>query len=481
MSLSKEMRLLLKKWSAGTHWPKHLDALEVDGLRGWKGQKIDFQFPIVALVGENGAGKSTILQAAASIYKAPGVSLGKQKFASTYFPDTPWERIERASIRWWVKEGKAHREGSIRKFPGRWRGNPDRRERPVLNIDLSRIQPFSARVGFMRLAKPTLKEGVSQPFNKDKLDNLTSILGKKYEIAAMSTTNLDKTRYVPVIAQAGAKYSGFHSGAGETTIVELLRNEIPDYGLVIIDEIESSLHPRAQRRLMRHLAELARLKELQIVLSTHSPYILDELPEEARLYIWEGASGKEVMKGVSPSFAMTQMDLESHPECDIYVEDRDAATLVQEILISQDTSLVRRCLVSPYGGATVGKALGQMAADKGFPRPTVVFLDGDQPESQGCHLLPGGDAPERVIFEALSEIGWDGLAARLGRRHSEVVDACERAMTFDDHHEWVPSAADVLVCGGSALWTAMCAVWAEKSAPQDDLVRVADIVRDAIG
>lgn len=101
----------------GTHWPKHLEALEVDGLRGWRGQKIDFQFPIVALVGENGAGKSTILQAAASVYKAPGVSSGKQKFASTYFPDTPWERIEKASIRWWVKEGKMHREGSIRKFP----------------------------------------------------------------------------------------------------------------------------------------------------------------------------------------------------------------------------------------------------------------------------------------------------------------------------------------------------------------------------
>ncbi|WP_369121122.1 AAA family ATPase, partial [Sphingobium baderi] len=40
--------------------------------------------------------------------------------------------------------------------------------------------------------------------------------------------------------------------------------------MVLIDEIESSLHPRAQRRLMRDLAEAARLQECQIIISTHS-------------------------------------------------------------------------------------------------------------------------------------------------------------------------------------------------------------------
>ena len=68
MPLSKEMRLLQNKWNSGQGWPKRLDAIEIDGIRGWTGQRIDFEFPIVAIVGENGAGKSTLLQAAASIY-----------------------------------------------------------------------------------------------------------------------------------------------------------------------------------------------------------------------------------------------------------------------------------------------------------------------------------------------------------------------------------------------------------------------------
>jgi len=60
---SREVRLLANRWSQNP-WPQHLEWIEIDGLRGWGGQRIDFAFPIVAVVGENGAGKSTIIQAA---------------------------------------------------------------------------------------------------------------------------------------------------------------------------------------------------------------------------------------------------------------------------------------------------------------------------------------------------------------------------------------------------------------------------------
>jgi predicted ATPase len=71
MALSKEIRLLQAKWNSGQGWPKRLEAIEITGIRGWSGQRIAFEFPIVALVGENGAGKSTVLQAAASVYRGP--------------------------------------------------------------------------------------------------------------------------------------------------------------------------------------------------------------------------------------------------------------------------------------------------------------------------------------------------------------------------------------------------------------------------
>ena len=48
MAISREMRRLQTKWASGHGWPKKLEFLEISGLRGWMGERVDFQFPIVA-------------------------------------------------------------------------------------------------------------------------------------------------------------------------------------------------------------------------------------------------------------------------------------------------------------------------------------------------------------------------------------------------------------------------------------------------
>ena len=166
-----------------------------------------FEFPIVAIVGENGAGKSTVLQAAASIYRGP---LRRMKFASAFFPDTPWEKTQKAHIRWWVREGQSSREGSIRKETKSSARQPRAARAQCREHRLSRIQPVSARGGYFRLAKPQHKEVSATVFDADKLARLSGIMGRRYEIASMSLTDFDKTRSVPVIAHHGSRYSGFH-------------------------------------------------------------------------------------------------------------------------------------------------------------------------------------------------------------------------------------------------------------------------------
>lgn len=51
--------------------------------------------------------------------------------------------------------------------------------------------------------------------------------------------------------------------------------------VVLLDDIDRGLHPDAQLELIKLLRELAELKDLQIVMTTHSPYIVDALaPQE---------------------------------------------------------------------------------------------------------------------------------------------------------------------------------------------------------
>lgn len=454
--LSKEVRQLARKWSGGG-WPKYIEWVEISGLRGWTGQRVEFRFPIVAIVGENGVGKSTILQAAASSYQAPP---GEQTFyPSDFFPATAWENFAAVQIRYSVREGDTRREHSVRRTAVTWRGNPDRRVRPVRYLDLRRTQPIAARVGYSRLAKSNIREASSELFDEIRLKRFSTVIGKQFDSAKYALTTVDQRRKVPVVSHGGRDYSAFHQGAGENAVADLVALEMPRNGLVLIDEIETSLHPRAQRRLIRDLAEVCRTQEVQIIVTTHSPYILDELPAEARVLVFNSAGGKQIVSGVTSDFALTKMDEENHPEVEVYVEDHEAKILLEEILYKHRSELFDRVSIVPFGAASVGKALGQMVVGNRFPRPTLVILDGDQDQAPGCLLLPGGDAPERVVLTDLQSAGWPHIAERLNRSYATLADSAVEAMTLPDHHDWVHHMADRLRIGSYELWRAMASAW----------------------
>jgi predicted ATPase len=51
-------------------------------------------------------------------------------------------------------------------------------------------------------------------------------------------------------------------------------------GLILLDDFDHALHPRAQMELVRMIKQLLALdefKDVQVVATTHSPYMLDEL------------------------------------------------------------------------------------------------------------------------------------------------------------------------------------------------------------
>ena len=462
MALSDEVRRLAKKWAGSSGWPKRLLWLELNEIRGWQGQRLNLPFPIIAITGENGSGKSALLQAAACVYRTVNKTDGRTWFPSEFFPVTAWDKITGASIDYGYIEGSGIQQGSIRKPTTRWFGNVERPIRRVEYIDLNRIQPVGARVGYARIAKTKHTQQSAKAFDAQKVQRFSTVMGKSYDSARMALSNIDKAREVPVLTREGVEYSGFHQGSGEITVAELLQTDLPKYGLVVIDEIESSLHPRAQRRLIRDLAEQCRQQEAQIIISTHSPYILEELPPEARVCILEGKETRQIVPGISPELAMTKMDDPMHPEADLYVEDHMAATMLSEVLSAHGRDVFARCAIIPFGAANVGHALGQMVANKRFPRPSCVFLDGDSAPGLGCIMLPGGDAPEQVIFKSLRARKWGDIFARIGRDSSWVEDACVRAMNSGEHHGWITFAANDLRCGGGTLWQAMCAEWASK-------------------
>ncbi len=113
-------------------------------------------------------------------------------------------------------------------------------------------------------------------------------------------------------------------------------------------------------------------------------------------------------------------------------------------------------------------------------KPTCVFLDGDTDKMLGCNVLPGGDAPERVVFEQLQAKNWADLWSQIARDVAQVADACSRTMTITNHHEWPNAAANSLMIGGQRLWESMSIEWCKICLNDDDGRQMADAVQDTL-
>ena len=74
------------------------------------------------------------------------------------------------------------------------------------------------------------------------------------------------------------------SSGEQNEIVMLYRlvYEVPDYGLLLIDEPENSLHVAWQKMIVDDLTRIASVKKLQIIIATHSPSIVSKGRSMAR-------------------------------------------------------------------------------------------------------------------------------------------------------------------------------------------------------
>ncbi len=379
-------------------YEKYLNSLRLSNVRSFKNQSINFDFPVTAIIGTNGGGKSTILGAAALAYKAirPGDFFPKSNIGDVSMSN--W-RIEYDIVdRTINKSGIFQR--NARFVSAKWRRDAVV-ERKVVVIPIQRTVPANEQTKFKKFIGLTLNTNVTKRhFDSNVIDIISRILGKDAKNYERVTLTSDPSKSILIGMHAENDYSQFHFGAGEASIIEMVSRieGAGDNSLILIEEIENGLHPLATRKMVEYLFDVAKRKKAQVVFTTHSENALEALPPKAIWACIDGIAyqGKLTIESLR---ALTGTVTKSAA---IFVEDDFAKDLVDEMLRQYARDIFDQVEVHKAGGYPyVVDVLKHHNSNPAVKVPAVAIIDGDNPPisepNDAVIELPDG-IPESVVF-----------------------------------------------------------------------------------
>ncbi len=453
--------------SQRTSRANHLEDITLKGLRGIRDLRVPFSFPVTVLAGANGCGKSTVLFALACAYEQREAHA--RRFSPTaLFPDFRPSRSTRPNqpgderhaaevafsyvhenqplrLRWGRTKDKWNRS-----FFGMKRGQQPNRE--VYLRTLASLSNPSELRSVLQLAQRKFEV---EEIDASNIAFAQRILSFRYSRLSLMTQKLKSVLFaergeeeVPI----QAKYSEFHMSAGERAVLRLSISisKMQD-ALVLIDEVEASLHPYIQQLLMLELQRLALRNKLQIVVTTHSPVILETVPPEARVFL-ERSSDNVVRKEAYRDVIQKALYGRSQNTLSLLCEDEEAEMLVRGILDDLGPRIDWHQSDIEVGRDTGKEQFVAHLETLGRFRKLhdVVFvLDGDgrhleaQLEAratkmgQNCRLvfLPGSEPPEQWLWTLLSK-----QAEKYGPELGLTADALRQKLV--DFNNLYASAAD---------------------------------------
>jgi predicted ATPase len=448
----------------------YLVKLTLAKVRGFTDRTVTFDFPVTALIGPNGGGKTTILGAAAIAYSDIPP---RQFFAKS-------GKLDSSMANWRVEyefiDRATNKTDSFRRSAAfvsqKW--SRDALKREVVVFGVARTVPASERKELKRYASGTFSADPSKidAMKGSVSDAVAKILGK--DISKYTHIRVDAKGRVSLLTgetEDGTQYSEFHFGAGESSIIRMVMQieSLEPNCLILIEEIENGLHPVATVRMVEYLIEVAQRKSAQAIFTTHSNEALRPLPAKA---IWAAISG-EVFQGKLDIAALRAISGQIDAQLAVFCEDEFASAWIRAILRTQSGVAQEGVEIHAMAGdGTAVKVNKHHNLDPSSRFPSVCLIDGDSKQIEnaedGVFRLPG-QMPETYVFdmvmERAAEIG-GVLAVRLMQAHSAadriVAQLSEVRRTNRDAHVLYSQAGYRLgLIPESTVRDAFVTTWAE--------------------
>lgn len=428
-----------------------LTGLHIERFRALRGVDIEFGDHITVICGKNGTSKSSILGIAAQIFsfhkdyvtdeplrfKQIAGGTFKSQYSEHFRISNTFDTPGSMDVGIELRDGYTNRPATanlelmkrgdkprpVVRNNSTARGNRSRNfTHPVIFLSLKRLYPIAARGDY--------KVG-----NFDYLDeHWSDFLGLTNELLNQNAEHATGTTGTISSAVAHSdQYDQESVSAGEDNAGQILlalmsfrklKDEYRDYmgGLLLIDEADAGLFPRAQINLWKILARECAELDLQVIMTSHSPVLIEHAYEQGRLYrrkfrtVYLSDSWGAVQVMQDWSWAQISADINTTtiamspdvklPTVRVYFEDGEACDFFRALMRRQPMNKFIRTLPDITLGCSHYLSLIKNKIPE-FSERSIVCLDGDVTSSGHKTVvpLPGGMAPDRLIFEHLYNLG----------------------------------------------------------------------------
>jgi energy-coupling factor transporter ATP-binding protein EcfA2 len=384
-------------------------SVEIKQIKGIKHMLLDIPLEsgIYALVGSNGCGKSTILQALAQLIRPKNALYALRTYdysldAEVNFKASPQED------KWYIKntsKGAFWVNNICQSYVGRKYG----REFGCNNIQLQGMYEGSLFVGtrFQDSKKVDdlvhsgkIKKEDVVPADKYIVDQLSFILHGDYThyqtLRRLRNRDLSLSlnlKNLPYFIESnyGGIISQYKMSSGECLLISLLhfiynaiiRSSLPQNIpiLMLLDEIELALHPVAVSRFLDLLEDIvSKRSNIIVMLTTHAPEVIRRI-DPNNMFRIENYNG--VINSINPCYPSYAIrEIYTHDKYDYLVlcEDKLAKHIIQEIIKKNNLNVSKLIAVLPVGGwENVLKLHKELLLNNilGVGTKIISILDGD--------------------------------------------------------------------------------------------------------
>ncbi|WP_439291515.1 MULTISPECIES: AAA family ATPase [Rahnella] len=441
-----------------------LNNIQVTKFRGLKNVNIEFGTKLTVICGKNGTSKSTILGIVAQIFsfskdlsKKPAPSLTTHKtltnrsFKSAFnehfrlseefdvagsmdvkinlYDAYVNKNLDKLTLGLYGYTDRIKARPIVRGNDGIPGANQSRNvTHPVIFLSLARLLPITLRTDYSTRDVQYIND------NSEDIRVMNNQLLLKTSGSAVTATQ----GTIDSMVVHGENYDHESVSVGEDNVGQIiqaifsfkrLKENYRDYhgGILLIDEADAGLFPAAQFELIKILTKAAKQYDLQIIMTSHSPLIIEDVYNRSKqdnksfktIYLTDTYG--DIRTRDNLSWADINADLHVQtikinddinlPKINVYFEDREGYDFFKQLIIDRKINKV----LNPLGNINIScSAILDLMARKipEFTIKSLIVLDGDVINDNGDNakkakkekslcLLPHSLPPDQMIFEFL--------------------------------------------------------------------------------